>query len=87
MVLISGMFWCTNDAGFFILINDYVVYNVGLSEYEAAFGITLLGKAVWAVALYSCTKTLVAGHTTSCGLAKTCLELLHIHTNFHYTHS
>jgi len=46
MVLISGMFWCTVDAGFFILINDYVVYNVGLSEYETAFGVTLLGKAV-----------------------------------------
>jgi len=44
MVLISGMFWCTNDAGFFVLINDYIVYDVGLSEYEAAFGITLLGK-------------------------------------------
>jgi len=45
MFLISGMFWLANDAGFFVLINDYIVQNVGLSEYEAAFGITLLGKS------------------------------------------
>jgi len=47
MALISGMFWCTVDAGFFVLINDYIVYNAdNVNEYEAAFGITLLGKII-----------------------------------------
>jgi len=47
MILISGMFWAVVDVGFFVLINDYIVYNAhNVNEYEAAFGITLLGKKV-----------------------------------------
>jgi len=47
LVLISGMFWAVVDVGFFVLINDYIVYNAdNVNEYEAAFGITLLGENI-----------------------------------------
>jgi len=41
------MFWCTTVAGFFVLINNYIVENADLIEYEAAFGIMMLGTITY----------------------------------------
>jgi len=54
--MISGMLWSSNDSGFLILVNSYVIHDTEMDANEAAFGVTVTGEEIHLIFLAFCSK-------------------------------